>query len=97
MSRSIDHGRLAEVCRWVRGQKGDGSGGSRFGRAVVAVSAVYATLMAVFAVVLAVLVLNGPEPGSVGHAAKWAAIPSWSAAAAATTSLRQARRVRSVA
>ncbi len=26
LSRSIDHGRLAEVCGWVRGQKGDGAG-----------------------------------------------------------------------
>lgn len=26
LSRSIDHGRLAEVCGWIRGQKGDGAG-----------------------------------------------------------------------
>ncbi len=41
--------------------------------------------MAVFAVVLALLVLRGLVPGSAATAAKWAAIPVWSAAAVATT------------
>jgi hypothetical protein len=70
------------------------AGDRSLSRALAVVSAVYATLMAVFAAVLAVLVLNGPVPGSAADAVKWAAIPLWSAAAAATTSLLQQRRRR---
>ena len=73
------------------------TGRRAFARAVTIVSAVYAAVMATCAVVVAGLVLAGPEPGSAGEAVKWAAIPSWSAAAAAVTSLLQLRRLRSVA
>jgi len=83
--------------RWRTPASAEATGGRAFARAVVIVSAVYAAVMAIFAVILAGLVLAGPEPGSASEAAKWAAIPSWSAAAAAVTSLLQLRRLRSVA